>query len=127
MTKRRGAMMATAAAVAMFTVGAALAADSIGTPGKIYGLEHNDDSSDEAGLRDGALFIDEGDVVREYLWGGSLCPGRDLDIDQQRMLLDALRSKIILLPYYKLGNGNSRCLTSFGFTGKKGAIADITK
>lgn len=103
-------------------------ADSNGTPGPIVGFEHNDDSSDDAGLADGSLFIDEGSgTIREYRWGGSLCPGRELDTAQQGMLLEAARGKWVVLPYYKLGNANTRCLTSFGFAMKKKSVGAITK
>jgi len=58
---------------------------------------------------------------------GSLCLARVLDIDQQRMLLDAMRSKLTVLPYYKLGNGGARCLVAFSFVANKSAVPDITK
>jgi hypothetical protein len=125
---RRGLVsMVAAAAFAALTATPALA-DFPGTPGKIVGMDHNDDSSDHSGLADGTLFIDEGSgAVRAYRWGGSWCPGRELDVDQQRMILDALRSKLLVLPYYKTGNGNERCLTAFGFTAKKSAIDEVAK
>jgi hypothetical protein len=117
-----------AAALLLASAGVARAADNIGTPGPMVGFEHNDDSSDEAGLADGSLFIDEGGgTTREYRWGGSLCPGRELDTAQQSMLLEAGRGKWVVLPYYKLGNGGARCLTSFGFAMKKKFAAGISK
>lgn len=103
-------------------------ADSIGTAGRILGIEHNDDDSDDYGISNGSVFVDEGGgTVREYRHGGSLCPDRILDVDQQRMLLDAMRSKMTVLPYYKVGNAASRCLVSFSFVAKKSAAADVTK
>lgn len=108
------------------TAGEALA-DSIGVAGRIVGVEHNDDSSDDYGIAEGSVFVDEAGTIREYRHGGSLCPGRLLDVDQQRMLVDAMRSKLTVIPYYKLGNGGSRCLVSYSFVAKKSAVGGVTK
>jgi hypothetical protein len=103
-------------------------ADLNGVAGRIIGIEHNDDSSDDFGASTGSVFVDEGGgTITEYRHGGSLCPGRILDSDQQSMLLDAMRSKLTVLPYHKLGNGGARCLVSFSFVAKKSAAAAVTK
>ncbi len=109
-------------------VPALASADTAGTPGPIAAFDHNDDSSDFFGLHAGALYIDEGGgTVRQYRWSGSLCTGRDLDTSQQALLLEAARAKWIVLPYYKTGSGNARCLTSFAFAIKKKFVGAVTK
>jgi hypothetical protein len=104
-------------------------ADTAGTPGTALALVHNDDGSNDYGAVNGTLVVSEpGNVLRDYSWGGSLCLGdRNLDIDQQRVLLDAIRSRMLILPYFLIGNGNTRCLTSFVLVGKKSAAADVAK
>jgi hypothetical protein len=117
------------AALLVCLVTTAAHADSPGTPGPALALIHNDDGSLDYGTWHGTLVVAESaDLQRDYRWGGSLCIGaRDLDIDQQRLLLDAMRSKMLILPYYVLGNGNTRCLTSFIIVAKKSAAADVSK
>ena len=120
-------LLATLAAFAATLPTAALA-DFKGTAGKIVGIEHNDDASDDAAIVTGSLFIEENDgTPGSYRFGGGLCPGRDLSIEQQALLLDALRSKLIVQPYYKVGNGATRCLTSFLLVAKKSYAVTLAK
>lgn len=103
-------------------------ADFVGAPGKIAGFLHNDDNSDDYGVYRGLVSIDEGGgTVQPYRWGGTLCAGRDLSIDQQSLLLQALRSKMRVLPYYLNGQAGVRCLVSFGITAKSKNDVTIAK
>lgn len=103
-------------------------ADSAGTPGKIVGLLHNDDDSDNVGTYTGQLFVDVGGgTIEEYYWGGVICSGRDLDVDQERMLVDAMNGKKKVLPYYQVGQAAVHCLVSYGFAASTKAIPVVAK
>ncbi|MEW6268484.1 MAG: hypothetical protein AB1689_04210 [Thermodesulfobacteriota bacterium] len=109
--------LAAAVAALVLALPVAASADSAGIPGKILGFEHNGDESDDAGLSHGVITVDEGnEATRQYHWGGSFCLERDLDIQQQQLLVTAIAHRMAILPYYKLGNGNTRCLVSFVLT-----------
>lgn len=113
-TNIRTTIAATVTAL-MLALPLAASADNTGTPGKLIGLEHNGPKSD-AWVR-GAVMVDEGnDVTRTYSWGGSICPEKDLDIDQQQLLATAISHRMSIFPRYKLGSGNMRCLVSFTLT-----------
>lgn len=89
-------------------------ADSTGTTGRLVTVEHVDDDSDDYGTYHGRIFVDVGSgLLNEYRWGGVICSGRDLDIDQQRLLVSAMNKKLVLIPYWKIGMGGIRCLMSF--------------
>lgn len=115
MTKLSKAALFTVIAVAAAGAVPALA-DSIGAPGRIVGIEHNDNDSDDAGTYTGRMFVDVGGgTIEPYYFGGVLCSGRDLTIDQQRVLLDQMHTKKgVVLPYYKVGQAAVHCLVSFG-------------
>jgi hypothetical protein len=73
------------------------------------------------------VFVEENDeTIRGYSWGSSLCPNRTLSTAQLEFLLRAMETRWVVLPYYKLGNGNTRCLVSFGFA-RKGYVDDVSK
>jgi hypothetical protein len=116
------------AALALLLPAAALA-DVTGTPGRLVGFEHNDDSSSDFGTDSGRVFVEEtAATIRAYRFGGSLCPGdADLAFAQQAMLLDGLAAKLVLQPYYKSGNGGVRCLTSFLLVTKKAYAETLAK
>jgi len=104
------------------------AADFVGSAGKIVGYLHNDNDSDDYGVYRGMVAVDEGGgMVQTYRWGGTLCAGRDLDIDQQSLLLQAIRSKMRILPYFKNGQAGIRCLVSFGMNMKPKYDASLAK
>lgn len=100
-------------------------ADNAGTIGRVAAFQHADPISSEF-IEHGRIYIDEGGgTLRQYKWGGTWCPNRDLDLDQQALLLDAMRSKFSVLPYWRLGNGGARCLTAFAFAPKAAIAAQI--
>jgi len=113
---RKCAIVVAAACAALTSIPAA-AADSTGVTGVIGKLTVYDDSSDNYGLQWGILQIVENGTgtLRNYLWGGSLCPGRELAPDMIQLLADALHNRPVveIVPSYKVGNGASRCLVGF--------------
>lgn len=116
MTLRIPAALAIAAAL-LFTATNAAWADFAGSPGKLVAFRHLDNDSDDYSTHRGMLVVDEGGgVLQAYRWGGTLCAGRDLDIDQQQLLLQGLRSKMRIVPAYKNGQAGVRCLVAFGLT-----------
>lgn len=108
---------------------ATASADFAGLPGTLLGFEHVDDSSDDYNFTGhGSIIMDDGDATpRAYRWGGSFCPGRVLDVAQQQLLVTAMAGKLVVLPYYKLGNGGERCLTSFILTPRATLVPKVAK
>lgn len=106
-----------AAACAALTSTPAAAADSTGVAGVIAKLSVYDDSSDTYAMQNGILQVVENGTgtLRNYLWGGSLCPGRELAPDMIQLLADAMHNRPTteIVPTYKVGNGASRCLVGF--------------
>jgi hypothetical protein len=91
-------------------------ADSAGALGNVDAVTVYESSSDDYAMANGVLTVREkSGTKRDYKWGGSLCPGRNVSSGSISMLLDALRSTqtIEIVPSYKVGNGATRCLTGF--------------
>jgi hypothetical protein len=93
----------------------ALAQDNTGTPGKLVGLEHVDNDSDSYTTHRGRIWLDiGGGALDQYRWGGTLCAGRDLDIDQQQLLITTMaQKKGVVVPFWKNGQAGVRCLVRF--------------
>jgi hypothetical protein len=120
--------MLSATALLVSLTGGIAHADLAGNPGRIAGFEHNDDSSDDFGVNTISVYIDEGGgVIQRYYNHGQACAGRILDNDQQLMLIEAMRGKLQVLPYYKPGGANVRCLVAFTFALKPGYVDDVAK
>jgi hypothetical protein len=101
----------------LLTFGASGAvADETGTPGRLVAVAHVDDNSDDYNVFRGRFYLDSGaDSLDKYYWGGTLCGGRDLTVEQQHLLFDALRlKKATVVPLWKTGMAGVRC--SVGFT-----------
>ncbi|MFY0538356.1 hypothetical protein [Nannocystis pusilla] len=91
-------------------------ADSAGSIGNVDSVTVYESSSDDYAMANGVLSVREkSGTKRDYKWGGSLCPGRNVSADSISMLFDALRSQtqVEIVPSYKVGNGATRCLTGF--------------
>lgn len=91
-------------------------ADSSGSIGNVDSVTVFESSSDDYAMANGVLSVREkSGTKRDYKWGGSLCPGRNVSADSISMLFDALRSQtqVEIVPSYKVGNGATRCLTGF--------------
>ena len=104
-------------------------ADSEGAPGKLVAVEVATADSDVYALRHGRIVVEEaGKLQRQYLLGGiSLCPNADVSDAQIDMLVRAAGNpKLAIKPFYKVGNGNSRCLVAFVLGAKK-PVADVTQ
>jgi len=104
-------------------------ADSEGAAGKLVAVEVLTTDSDVYALRHARIVVEEsGKVQREYLLGGvSLCPNADVSDGQIDMLVRAAGNpKLAIKPFYKAGNGNSRCLVGFALGAKK-QVAEITQ
>ena len=111
-------------------VGQAASADSEGEAGRLVAVEVLTADSDVYALRHGRIVVEEslGKEVRVYLLGGvSLCPNQDVSDAQIDMLARAAGNpKVVIKPFYKTGNGSSRCLVGFVLGGKK-QVAGITQ
>lgn len=104
------------AALAASLIPATALADSNGSTGNVDGLTVYERSSDNYAMANGVLTVKEKNGgKRDYKWGGSLCPGRELSDASVALLFESLRDrkKVKLTPTFKLGNGNVRCLTGF--------------
>ncbi|MDC0721860.1 hypothetical protein [Nannocystis bainbridge] len=91
-------------------------ADSSGSLGTVDSVTLYESSSDDYAMANGVVSVREKTgTKRDYKWGGSLCPGRNVSSDSIGMLFDALRSQpnVEIVPSYKVGNGATRCLTGF--------------
>lgn len=91
-------------------------ADSAGGVGNVEAVTLHEPGSDNHGMFNGSVTIKEKTgQKREYKWGGSLCPGREISATSIGLLFEALRARkaIEITPNYKTGNGNERCLTGF--------------
>jgi hypothetical protein len=91
-------------------------ADSTGNSGVVDELSVYESGSDAYAMANGVLTVKEsGGSKREYKWGGSLCAGRNVSASSISMLFDAMRSQaeVNIVPSYKTGSANTRCLTGF--------------
>lgn len=101
-------------------------ADSSGSIGNVDSVTVFESSSDDYAMANGVLSVREkSGTKRDYKWGGSLCPGRNVSADSISMLFDALRSQtqVEIVPSYKVGNGATRCLTGFKLSFDRPAVA----
>jgi hypothetical protein len=115
--------------LAALSLAEAARADSDGEPGKLVAVEVLTADSDDYTLRHGRIIVQEttGKVDRTYLLGGtSLCPNQEVSDAQIDMLVRAAGNpKLVIKPFFKVGNGNSRCLVGFALGAKK-QVAEIT-
>jgi hypothetical protein len=111
-------------------IGEAARADSEGEAGRLVAVEVVTADSDVYALRHGRIVVEEslGKEERTYLLGGvSLCPNQDVSDAQIDMLVRAAGNpKLSIKPFFKAGNGNSRCLVGFVLGAKK-QVAGITQ
>jgi hypothetical protein len=103
------------AGLMIVSVPATTFADSDGLVGSVDSVTVNESGSDDYAMANGVVTVREkSGTKRDYKWGGSLCPGRNLSASSISTLFDALRTQNIeVAPSYKLGNGATRCITSF--------------
>ena len=101
------------AVITLLSAPPAIHADTAGDGGHVLAAELVSDGSDQFGLLRGRVLIrqrvDEQTV--EYVWGGNICPGRDLADWQVQILFDlAATPYMLVVPQYRNGQGGSRCL-----------------
>lgn len=116
----RSRLSLVAALVAALVPGTTFA-DSNGTTGVVEELAVYESGSDNYAMANGILTVKEASgTKREYKWGGSLCAGRNVSASSISLLFDAMRSQanVNIVPSYKLGSGNTRCLTGFKMVNK---------
>lgn len=104
------------AVMAAVMLPASASADSAGNAGNVEAVVIHEPGSDNYAMYKGAVVLKErAGSKREYRWGGSLCPGRDLSANSVNLLFEALRARkqVEVTPQFKLGNGSQRCLTGF--------------
>lgn len=113
--KRHSWFYALVIAIALPAAPLPLSADTAGEPGRIIALTYNSSGSDERGLFWGAVVIKPWQgSAQEYRWGGSSCPGKNLDVDETALLERALLSwRVKTRPFYKFGQGGFLCLVGF--------------
>ncbi len=104
------------AGLATLLLGAAPAyADDVQPIGLIAVLRVNELSSDDYGSFHGILIV--GDSVGGYFsykWGGSHCPGKNLEPHELEILQRGMNNpRILIEPRTKTGAGGNKCLTAF--------------
>ena len=85
-------------------------ADSFGATGTVVGVTVNEGSADGYGVERGHIVINEGDVHRKYMWGGTACSGRNVADANIALLAEAMHRGTAVTPTYKVGTGQVRCL-----------------
>ena len=101
---------------AVVLVPAVAYADVDGGKGSVASVSVNDTKADNYGAERGSVVINESDTVtRKYQWGGAACNGKNLSEANVALLVEALRAheKMELVPSYKDGAGQARCLVGF--------------
>lgn len=98
-----------------FASGLAHAVDTQGYSGGLASVRINETSSDAYGVERGNLVINEGGgVLRKYNIAGQACNGKTLSEQNMNILARVVGNPgIKLVPYYKGGGGNVRCLVGF--------------
>lgn len=103
------------ALAAVVLVPAVAHADVDGAKGVVASVSVNESSADDYSVERGNVAINEGSVTRRYQWGGTACNGRNLSDTSVVLLLEALQNKdrVEVVPSYKSGAGQARCLVGF--------------
>ncbi len=108
-------VMKGAALAAVVLVPAVAYADTDGLKGTVAAVTVNETSADDYSAERGNLVVNEGSTSRKYQWGGTACNGRNLTEANIDLLFQAMRSadKVEIVPSYKTGAGQARCLVGF--------------
>ncbi|HEY0136565.1 MAG TPA: hypothetical protein VGB85_20925 [Nannocystis sp.] len=107
-----------AALAAVVLIPAVAHADTYGIAGTVISLTINESSADNYLGERGSLILSEGGVPRKYQWGGTACNGRNVTEANVALLFRAMEhgDRMTVLPSYKAGAGQARCLVGFTFT-----------
>ncbi len=96
------------------------AEDFVGEAGRLVAFRSVGDASDEWDLLRGEIHLQVGTQLQAYRWGRAFCPGKDLTEAQEARLQRALGDRrLVVIPYYKNGQGGSRCLVHFVITERR--------
>ena len=111
----RSQILKSAALAAVVLVPAVAFADADGLKGKVAAVTVNESSADDYSAERGNMVVNEGSVARKYQWGGTACNGKNLSEANIDLLFQAMRStdKLEIVPSYKTGAGQARCLVGF--------------
>ena len=103
------------ALAAVVLVPAVAYADVDGPKGSIASVTVNEPTADDYTAERGNVTINEGSTIRKYQWGGTACNNRNLSEANIALLIEAMRAKdtLELVPSYKAGAGQARCLVGF--------------
>lgn len=90
-------------------------ADADGLKGKVAAVTVNESSADDYSAERGNMVVNEGSVARKYQWGGTACNGKNLSEANIDLLFQAMKAadKVEVVPSYKTGAGQARCLVGF--------------
>jgi hypothetical protein len=104
-----------AALAAVVLVPAVAYADVDGLKGTVAAVTVNETSADDYSVERGNMVVNEGSTSRKYQWGGTACNGRNLTEANINLLLQTMRAadKLEIVPSYKTGAGQARCLVGF--------------
>lgn len=111
----RSQILKGAALAAVVLVPAVAYADADGVKGKVASVTINESSADDYAAERGNLVVNEGSVARKYQWGGTACNGKNLTDANIDLLFQAMKAadKVEIVPSYKTGAGQARCLVGF--------------
>lgn len=111
----RSQILKGAALAAVVLVPAVAYADADGLRGKVAAVTVNESSADDYSAERGNMVVNEGSVARKYQWGGTACNGKNLSEANIDLLFQAMKAadKVEVVPSYKTGAGQARCLVGF--------------
>jgi hypothetical protein len=111
----RSQILKGAALAAVVLVPAVAFADADGLKGKVAAVSVNESSADDYSAERGNMVVNEGSVARKYQWGGTACNGKNLSEANIDLLFQAMKAadKVEVVPSYKTGAGQARCLVGF--------------
>lgn len=111
----RSQILKSAALAAVVLVPAVAFADADGLKGKVAAVTVNESSADDYSAERGNLVVNEGSVARKYQWGGTACNGKNLSEANIDLLFQAMKAAdtVEIVPSYKTGAGQARCLVGF--------------
>ena len=112
---RRVSVAAVAALGLLLGSAGTAGADTDGVSGRIVALRVWAPTSDDYPIHHGQVVV--GDSIggfATYYWGGSYCPGKDLDQSLVDMLQRGLDNpRIVLRPRLHNGQGGNQCVVAF--------------
>jgi hypothetical protein len=111
----RSQVLKVVALAAVVLVPAVAYADVDGGKGTVASVTVNESYADDYAIERGNVTINEGSTTRKYQWGGTACNGKNLSDENILLLIEAMQNKdrLEVVPSYKSGAGQARCLVGF--------------